>query len=95
MFGLVVVGLIAGVLVRLLVSGRHDISVAMTIVVGGIGSFAGGLFGYLIFHKDGQDGLVQPSAIVGSIVGAVVSSVIAAVIVLLVRSRVGALRVRR
>lgn len=78
---LIVVGLLAGAVARLLIPGRQDIGILMTIVVGIIGSFVGGFLGYLIFHKDAQDGFLQPSGIIGSIIGAV--------IVLLIYTRVG------
>ena len=68
---LIVVGLIAGALARLLVPGKQNISIAMTIVLGIIGSFIGGFLGYLIFHKDSHDGFFQPAGLVGSIIGAV------------------------
>jgi uncharacterized membrane protein YeaQ/YmgE (transglycosylase-associated protein family) len=69
---LVIIGLIAGALARLVVPGRQDISIVMTIVLGIIGSFVGGFLGYLLFHKDGQDGFFQPAGIIGSFIGAVI-----------------------
>ena len=78
---LVVIGLIAGALARLLVPGKQDISVPMTIMIGIIGSFVGGFLSYLILHHDSQNGFFQPSGIIGSVVGAV--------IVLLIWTRVG------
>ena len=69
---LIIVGLIAGALARLLVPGRQDISILMTIVLGIVGSFIGGFLGYLIFHKDSSGGFLQPSGIIGSIIGAVI-----------------------
>ena len=78
---IIVVGLIAGALARLVVPGRQDISILMTIVLGIVGSFVGGFLGYLIFHKDAQHGFLQPSGIIGSIIGAI--------IVLLVYTRMG------
>ena len=65
---IIVIGLVAGALARLVVPGRQDISILMTIVLGVVGSFVG----YLIFHKDAQDGFLQPSGIVGAFIGAVI-----------------------
>lgn len=78
---IVIVGLIAGAIARLLVPGRQHISILMTIVLGIVGSFVGGFLGYLIFHKDAHNGFLQPSGIIGSIIGAL--------IVLLIWTRVG------
>ena len=69
---IIVIGLIAGALARLVVPGRQDISIVMTIVLGIIGSFVGGFLGYLIFHKDAQNGFFQPSGIIGSFIGAII-----------------------
>ncbi len=70
--GIIVIGLIAGALARLLVPGRQNISILMTIVLGIIGSFVGGFLGYLIFHKDAQNGFLQPSGLIGSVIGAII-----------------------
>ena len=78
---IVVVGLIAGAVARLLIPGRQHLSIVMTIVLGVVGSFVGGFLGYLIFGKDAANGFLQPSGIIGSIIGAVV--------VLLIWTRVG------
>ncbi len=81
---LIIVGLIAGAVARLLVPGRQNLSIPATILIGIIGSFVGGFIGYLLFHKDSQDGFFQPSGLFGSIVGAVV--------VLLIWQRMGSNR---
>jgi len=84
---LIVVGLIAGALARLLVPGRQDIGIAATILLGIVGSFIGGFLGYAIFHKDASDGFFQPAGLVGSIIGAVIA--------LLIYTRMGSRRTVR
>src|ERR1700712_1267231 len=69
---LIIVGLIAGALARLLVPGRQDIGIPATIGLGIVGSSVGGFLGYLIFHKDSQNGFFQPSGIIGSVIGAII-----------------------
>ena len=81
---IIIVGLIAGLLARLIVPGKQNLSIAMTIVIGIIGSFVGGFLGYLLVHKDADDGFLQPAGIIASIIGAI--------IVLLIWIRVGGRR---
>ena len=69
---MIIVGLIAGALARLLVPGRQSMGVLATIVLGIVGSFVGGFLGYLLFGKDAADGFLQPAGILGSIIGAVI-----------------------
>jgi len=75
-FGLFVyllfVGLIAGFLARLLVRGEFSLSFGQTLLVGVVGSYVGGLLGYLLFNEDLDEGALQASGIFGSIVGAVI-----------------------
>jgi uncharacterized membrane protein YeaQ/YmgE (transglycosylase-associated protein family) len=68
----IVVGLIAGALARLLVPGKQSMSILTTMVLGIVGSFVGGFLGYLLFHKDATDGFFQPSGLIGSVIGAVI-----------------------
>jgi uncharacterized membrane protein YeaQ/YmgE (transglycosylase-associated protein family) len=70
--GIIVIGLIAGALARLLVPGKQHMSILATIVIGIVGSFLGGFLGYVLFHKDSQDGFLQPAGIIGSVIGAII-----------------------
>jgi uncharacterized membrane protein YeaQ/YmgE (transglycosylase-associated protein family) len=78
---IIIVGLIAGALARLIVPGRQGLSIPMTILLGIVGSFVGGFLGYLLFGKDAGGGFLQPAGIIGSVIGAV--------IVLLIWTRLG------
>jgi uncharacterized membrane protein YeaQ/YmgE (transglycosylase-associated protein family) len=73
---LVIIGLIAGALARLLVPGPDPIGILGTILLGIVGSFVGGFLGYALFHKDSQEGFLQPSGISGSLIGAVIALLI-------------------
>jgi uncharacterized membrane protein YeaQ/YmgE (transglycosylase-associated protein family) len=73
---MIVVGLLAGALARLLVPGKQSMSILTTIVLGIVGSFVGGFLGYLIFHKDASEGFFQPSGLIGSVIGAVIALLI-------------------
>ncbi len=69
---ILVIGLIAGALARLLVPGRQSMSIGMTLLIGIVGSFVGGFLGYLLFGADAGEGFFQPAGIIGSIIGAVI-----------------------
>jgi uncharacterized membrane protein YeaQ/YmgE (transglycosylase-associated protein family) len=69
---LLIIGIVAGFLARLLVPGRDPMSVGATIVLGILGSFLGGFLGWALFGKDFDEGALQASGVIGSIVGAIV-----------------------
>ena len=73
---LIIIGLIAGAIARLLVPGRQDIGIGGTILLGIVGSFIGGFLGYLLFGRDATSGFVQPSSWIGSIIGAIIALLI-------------------
>ena len=69
---LVVIGLVAGFIARLLVPGRDPIGFFGTMLLGIAGSFVGGFLGYVVFNKDVDEGALQTSGIIGSIIGAII-----------------------
>jgi uncharacterized membrane protein YeaQ/YmgE (transglycosylase-associated protein family) len=73
---LIIVGLIAGAIARLLVPGRDPLGCLGTILLGMVGSFIGGFLGWLLFGRDTDGGAIQPSGLFGSIVGAVIALLI-------------------
>ncbi len=73
---MILVGIVAGYLARLLVPGRDPMSFLQTLLLGVVGSFIGGFLGYVLFNKDLNEGALQPSGIVGSIIGAIIALLI-------------------
>jgi uncharacterized membrane protein YeaQ/YmgE (transglycosylase-associated protein family) len=73
---LVVVGIIAGYLARLLVPGKDPLGFFGTMLLGIVGSFVGGFLGYVLFNEDFGEGALQASGIIGSIIGAVIALLI-------------------
>ena len=73
---LIIVGIIAGYLARLLVPGPDHIGFMRTVILGIVGSFIGGFLGYLIFDKDFDEGSLQAAGIIGSVIGAVIALLI-------------------
>ncbi|MGQ7297294.1 GlsB/YeaQ/YmgE family stress response membrane protein [Quadrisphaera sp. KR29] len=71
--GLIVIGIIAGYIARLVVPGRSGLGIGGTLLLGIVGSFVGGFLGYLLFGRNsGGDGFIQPSSWIGSIIGAII-----------------------
>ena len=77
MFGLIIslliVGIIAGAVARLVIPGKQNLSILATLVIGIVGSFVGGFLGWAIFGKDFSNGALQMSGVLGSIIGAVIA----------------------
>jgi uncharacterized membrane protein YeaQ/YmgE (transglycosylase-associated protein family) len=90
--GLIIIGIVAGYVARLLVPGRDSMGVGATILLGIVGSFIGGFLGFLLFHKDSSAGFVQPSSWIGSIIGAVIALLVYNAVSGRSSNRAGALR---
>ena len=72
MLGLIIVGLVAGALARLLVPGRDPMGIGATILLGIVGSFVGGFLADVLFRSDSEDLGIHPVGIIGSVVGAII-----------------------
>jgi uncharacterized membrane protein YeaQ/YmgE (transglycosylase-associated protein family) len=68
-----IVGFLAGLVARALVSGPSPKGCLPTAALGMVGSFIGGFLGYVLFDKDLGSGALQTSGLFGSIVGAVIA----------------------
>jgi uncharacterized membrane protein YeaQ/YmgE (transglycosylase-associated protein family) len=67
---LLVIGLIAGAIARLLLPGRDPIGLLGTIALGVLGSFVGGFLQNLIFYRTLAIDRIHPAGLIGSIIGA-------------------------
>jgi uncharacterized membrane protein YeaQ/YmgE (transglycosylase-associated protein family) len=84
---LLIVGLIAGAIARLVVPGRDPMSLPGTVGLGVVGSFVGGFLQNLVFLHTVSLFALHPTGILGSIIGSI--------IVLLLSRLFGRRRVRR
>lgn len=73
LISMIIVGLIAGALARLVVPGDDALGIGGTIVLGLVGSLVGGFLGWVLFGRDAADGAFQTSGLIGSFVGAVIA----------------------
>ena len=66
------IGFFAGFIARLLVPGRDPMTWWQTLILGILGSYAGGFGGYILFGWDRDSGAIQLGGIFTSIAGAIV-----------------------
>lgn len=74
--GAIIIGLIAGFLARAVVPGDDSMGIGGTLLLGLVGSLIGGFLGWILFGKDGDNGALQLSGLIGSFVGAVIALLI-------------------
>jgi len=67
--GMVIIGLIAGALARLLMPGKDPMGIIMTIILGIAGSFVGGFIASLIWKN--ETGNFRPGGLLLSVLGAI------------------------
>ena len=70
---LLVIGIVAGFIARLVVPGPDPMGVLGTILLGIVGSFIGGFLGWALFGADFDEGALQASGVIGSIIGAILA----------------------
>lgn len=76
LIGMLIIGLLAGALARLVVPGDDALGMGGTLVLGLVGSVIGGFLGWALFGRDLADGAFQTAGLVGSFVGAVIALLI-------------------
>lgn len=84
MIGFIVFGLVVGVLARLIVPGKQELSLGMTVLLGVIGSIVGGVVASALDTGD-----IWELNVLGSIV-----AIAASVVLIVIGERTGALRRR-
>lgn len=72
---LLIIGLVAGLLARLIVPGRDSMSLVATLVIGVAGSLVGGLLLGLVTGGLRDRGF-GPAGLIGSVIGAVIVLVV-------------------
>jgi uncharacterized membrane protein YeaQ/YmgE (transglycosylase-associated protein family) len=72
LIGFLIVGFVAGLIARMLVSGAGPRGCIPTTLLGMAGSFVGGFLGYVLFDHNLEAGRIQTSGVFGSIIGAIV-----------------------
>ena len=68
--GWIIFGIIVGAIARLFIPGHHPIGVVMTIVLGIVGSFVGGMIAW--FFTGGPERPYSPAGWILSIIGAII-----------------------
>jgi uncharacterized membrane protein YeaQ/YmgE (transglycosylase-associated protein family) len=72
LFTLLLMGIFAGYMARLLVPGPDPLGFISTFLVGLGGSFFGGFLSWALFGIDADEGPVQTAGIIGSVIGAII-----------------------
>ena len=69
---MLIIGLIAGALARLIMPGRDPMGIVMTIILGIVGSVLGGMVSWAIWGADTRDGGFRPAGLLLSVLGAII-----------------------
>jgi uncharacterized membrane protein YeaQ/YmgE (transglycosylase-associated protein family) len=66
--GMIILGLVAGAIAKLIMPGRDPGGIIVTILLGIAGSVVGGFLWNMLFHNDGDN----TAGLIGSIIGALI-----------------------
>ena len=69
-FWLLIIGLVAGLLARLIMPGKDPMGLLATMLLGVVGSILGGVISWALWGASSARG-IQPSGLIMSIVGAI------------------------
>ncbi|GAB4587880.1 GlsB/YeaQ/YmgE family stress response membrane protein [Nocardia sp. NPDC127526] len=82
---MIIIGLIAGAIARLIVPGKEDFGWILTIVLGIVGAWVGGTLGSLVFAP--HEFTIRPP-VEHTFIGAIIGSILILLIYKFVRARV-------
>ncbi|MFJ4922960.1 GlsB/YeaQ/YmgE family stress response membrane protein [Streptomyces sp. NPDC088725] len=68
----IIIGLLAGVIAKLLVPGKDPGGIIVTILIGIVGGLLGGFLGKVIFGVDSIDGFFDLSTWIAAVAGSVI-----------------------
>lgn len=71
--GWLIIGLVAGLLARAIMPGRQPMGLFMTMVLGCVGSFVGGLLSSILFGVDPGQATIHAAGLIGSTIGAFIT----------------------
>jgi uncharacterized membrane protein YeaQ/YmgE (transglycosylase-associated protein family) len=77
--GAIVVGLIVGALARLVMPGKQNIGIIMTILLGAVGSFLGSWISYQVGYSNSNGGFAFIPFLVGVVVAVILIAIYVAV----------------
>ena len=70
--GMIIIGLIAGAIAKLIMPGKDPGGIVVTILLGIAGSFVGGFLFQTLLGRGNADGGSATSGLIGSVIGALI-----------------------
>ena len=70
--GMIIIGLIAGAIAKLIMPGKDPGGIIVTILLGIAGSFVGGFLFNTLLGRGNAEGATSTSGLIGSVIGALI-----------------------